>query len=69
MSYTDNKVKVIVVESKCPKYKVGDVIRFKGSDLDKEKEVGLSWRNRLFKWQFVKREGKICSSLGIFWLE
>ena len=36
MSYTDNKVKVIVVESKCPKYKVGDVIRFKGSDLDKE---------------------------------
>ena len=49
MSYTDNKVKVTVVESKCPKYKVGDVIRFKGSDLDKEKEVGLSWRNRLFK--------------------
>ena len=36
MDYTDNKVKVTVTESHCPKYKVGDVIRFKGSDLDKE---------------------------------
>ena len=36
MSYTDNKVKVTVVESRCPKYKVGDVIRFVGSDLDKD---------------------------------
>ncbi len=36
MAYTDNKVKVTVVESHCPKYKKGDVIRFVGSDLDKE---------------------------------
>ena len=36
MNYTDNKVKVTVVESHCPKYKVGDVIRFIGSDLDKD---------------------------------
>ncbi|WP_027207576.1 TIGR04076 family protein [Butyrivibrio fibrisolvens] len=36
MGYTDNKVKVTVVESHCPKYKVGDVIRFIGSELDKD---------------------------------
>ena len=36
MAYTDNKVKVTVVESHCPKYKEGDVIRFVGSDIDKE---------------------------------
>ena len=36
MGYTDNKIKVTVVESHCPKYKVGDVIRFIGSDLDKD---------------------------------
>lgn len=36
MSYADNKVKVTVIESMCPKYKEGDVIRFKGSELDKE---------------------------------
>ena len=36
MGYTDNKVRVTVVESHCPKSKVGDVIRFIGSDLDKE---------------------------------
>ena len=36
MNYIDNKVKVTVVESHCPKYKVGDVIRFIGSDLDKD---------------------------------
>lgn len=28
MGYIDNKVKVTVIESKCPKYKVGDVICF-----------------------------------------
>ena len=31
MKYTDNKVKVTVVESHCPKYKTGDVIHFVGS--------------------------------------
>lgn len=36
MEYTDNKVKVTVIESKCPKYKEGDVICFEGSMLDKE---------------------------------
>ena len=35
MSYTDRKVKVTVVESHCPKYKVGDVICFEGSEIDK----------------------------------
>ena len=37
MSYTDNKVKVTVIESHCPKYKEGDVICFNGAELDKEK--------------------------------
>ncbi|MCR5723052.1 MAG: TIGR04076 family protein [Lachnospiraceae bacterium] len=37
MSYTDNKVKVTVIESMCPKYKPGDVICFNGAELDKEK--------------------------------
>ena len=36
MNYTDNKVKVTVIESHCPKYKVGDVIHFICSDLDKD---------------------------------
>ncbi len=36
MDYTDNKVKFTVVESHCPKYKPGDVIRFIGSELDKD---------------------------------
>ncbi|WP_158588947.1 TIGR04076 family protein [Butyrivibrio sp. XB500-5] len=36
MDYTDNKVKVTVVESHCPKYKPGDIIRFIGSELDKD---------------------------------
>ena len=34
MAYTDNKVKVTVIESHCPKYKAGDVICFEGSLLD-----------------------------------
>ncbi|MBO4290354.1 MAG: TIGR04076 family protein [Lachnospiraceae bacterium] len=37
MAYTDNKVKVTVIESHCPKYKEGDVICFNGAELDKEK--------------------------------
>ncbi|RKM55751.1 TIGR04076 family protein [Butyrivibrio sp. X503] len=36
MDYTDNKVKVTVVESHCPKYNPGDIIRFIGSELDKD---------------------------------
>ena len=37
MGYTDNKVKVTVIESHCPNYKEGDVICFDGAELDKEK--------------------------------
>ncbi|SHN48694.1 TIGR04076 family protein [Butyrivibrio hungatei DSM 14810] len=40
MSYTDKKVKVTVIESKCPKYKEGDVICFEGSMLDRQRMYG-----------------------------
>ena len=36
MSYEYHKVKVTVLNSKCPKYKEGDTICFAGSCLDKE---------------------------------
>ena len=36
MSYEDHKVKVTVLNSKCPKYKEGDTICFADTCLDKE---------------------------------
>ncbi len=59
MSYTDNKVKVTVVESMCPKYKVGDVIRFVGSEIDKEHSdrICMVAMNALYPFIYAFRRG------------
>ncbi len=59
MSYTDNKVKVTVVESHCPKYKEGDVIRFIGSEIDKEHSdrICMVAMNALYPFIYAFRRG------------
>lgn len=59
MSYADNKVKVTVIESLCPKYKPGDVICFEGSSLDKEKSdhVCMVAMNALYPFIYAFRRG------------
>ena len=59
MNYTDKKVKVTVIESNCPKYKVGDVICFDGSTLDKEKSdtVCMVAMNALYPFIYAFRRG------------
>ncbi|QUA53394.1 TIGR04076 family protein [Aristaeella lactis] len=59
MSYADNKVKVTVIESHCPKYKVGDVICFEGSCLDKEHSdnVCMVAMNALYPFIYAFRRG------------
>lgn len=59
MSYTDNKVKVTVVESYCPKYKEGDVIRFVGSEIDKEHSdrICMVAMNALYPFIYAFRRG------------
>ncbi|MBO4809752.1 MAG: TIGR04076 family protein [Lachnospiraceae bacterium] len=59
MGYIDNKVKVTVIESKCPKYKVGDVICFEGSSLNKEKSdnVCMVAMNALYPFIYSFRRG------------
>ena len=59
MKYTDNKVKVTVIESHCPKYKVGDVIGFEGSLLDKEKSdnVCMVAMNAIYPFVYAFRRG------------
>ncbi len=59
MNYTDNKVKVTVIESHCPKYKVGDVICFEGSLLDKEKSdnVCMVAMNAIYPFVYAFRRG------------
>ena len=59
MSYADSKVKVTVIESKCPKYKEGDVISFDGSMLDKEKSdnVCMVAMNALYPFIYAFRRG------------
>ena len=43
MSYTDRKVKVTVVESHCPKYKVGDVICFEEARSTRSTATESAW--------------------------
>ena len=59
MNYTDNKVKVTVIESHCPKYKAGDVICFEGSLLDKEKSdnVCMVAMNAIYPFVYAFRRG------------
>ena len=59
MSYTDNKVKVTVIKSKCPKYQVGDVICFEGSMLDKEHSdnVCMVAMNAIYPFIYAFRRG------------
>ncbi len=59
MSYTDNKVKVTVIESHCPKYKEGDVIRFVGSEIDKEHSdrICMVAMNALYPFIYAFRRG------------
>ena len=59
MGYIDNKVKVTVIESKCPKYKVGDVICFEGSMLDKENSdnVCMVAMNAIYPFIYAFRRG------------
>ena len=45
MGYIDNKVKVTVIESKCPKYKVGDVYE----------EQYPSWTKHLLDTGFIEK--------------
>jgi hypothetical protein len=60
MSYADNKVKVTVIESHCPKYKVGDVICFEGSCLDKERSdnVCMVAMNALYPFIYAFRRAQ-----------
>ena len=44
MGYIDNKVKVTVIESKCPKYKVGDVIESVSKPPSEMGEPAKPWR-------------------------
>ena len=64
MGYIDNKVKVTVIESKCPKYKVGDVICFEGSMLDKENSdnVCMVAMNALYPFIYSFRKPFISSN-------
>ena len=59
MSYTDRKGKVTVVESHCPKYKVGDVICFEVSEIDKDHSdrICMVATNALYPFIYSFRRG------------
>lgn len=55
----DNNVKVTVVESKCPYYKKGDVVCFKGACVEKEKSGTLCMvaLNAIYPFVYAARRG------------
>ena len=57
--YADYKVKATVIESHCPKYKVGDVVCFEGSMLDKEHSdnVCMVAMNAIYPFVYAFRRG------------
>jgi len=59
MGYADNKVKVTVIESHCPKYKEGDLIFFDGAELDKDKsdKVCMVAMHAIYPFIYAFRRG------------
>lgn len=59
MSFVNKKVKVTVVDSLCPKYKVGDELFFEGSMLNKEKSANVCMvaMNAIYPFIYACRRG------------
>ncbi|SEA09679.1 TIGR04076 family protein [Pseudobutyrivibrio sp. ACV-2] len=59
MSFVDKKVKVTVVDSLCPQYKVGDELYFEGSMLDKERSANVCMvaMNAIYPFIYAFRRG------------
>ncbi len=55
----DHPVKVVVLESQCPKYKPGDEIYFKGAFIEKEKSAELCMvaLNAIYPFAYAARRG------------
>ncbi len=55
----DHPVKVVVLESQCPKYKAGDEIYFKGAFIEKEKSAELCMvaLNAIYPFAYAARRG------------
>ena len=55
----DHPVKVVVLESQCPKYKKGDEIYFKGAFIEKEKSAELCMvaLNAIYPFAYAARRG------------
>lgn len=57
----ENKVRVVVTDSHCPRYKVGDSIYFDGAIIDKDKSDNLCMMalNAIFPFVYAARKGII----------
>ncbi|MDO4582018.1 MAG: TIGR04076 family protein [Bacillota bacterium] len=55
----DHQVKATVVSSRCPHYRAGDVIRFKGACIDKDNSAKLCMvaLNAIYPFAYAARRG------------